>query len=50
MGIAVKIWDKYHSCIRNEKFQICPIFNTTLVVRTYLSQISLLPMLFTYVT
>ena len=51
-GIAVKIWDKYHSCcIVNGKFHLvshsesCPIANTTSMVRMYLSQISLLPML-----
>ena len=38
MGIAVKFWDKYHSCcIENVKF---PIQHSW-----YLSQISLLPML-----
>ena len=38
MGIAVKFWDKYHSCcIENGKF---PIQHSW-----YLSQISLLPML-----
>ena len=34
MGIAVKIWDKYHSCCigNGSPREICPISNTTLVI------------------